>query len=343
MAALETLQRALEESLDTINTNVRKQAKSRDTSEAMRQNWKNLRRDVDKKARWVSDVSKITRKILGAGASSSRRFFVMVGKKGGRTFHDAGKSIQHQSRIALEHLKHLVEGFNHRFRLNKKEPPSQSSPEATPLERTTSCEDVTSEMPDAEPDFRPPFYHGLPNLSPPSSQENVTRESRFLSPGTEPRLPLTPPRSSYSSSDRSTIPSPRETRPSILPTNVSVTPPSSPPPRRPKPVIPPKREDWRGRPLTPRDSEDGNASSRSSSTRPMQSAKQRRSQESTLPPQRNIIPPRPAFRPSQERGDSAQSSPLVSNPPSIPPTDAESSGLPLSFQDILRRFQDNEE
>ncbi|KAJ5735753.1 uncharacterized protein N7483_000878 [Penicillium malachiteum] len=175
VVALETLQRALEESLDTINTNVRKQAKSRDTSDAMRQNWKNLKRDVDRKARWVSDVSKITRKIIGAGASSSRRFFLMVGRKGGRTFHDAGKSIQHQSRIALEHLKHLMEGFNHRFRLNKKEPPSQPSLEATPSERTASCEDVTSEMPDSEPELRPPFYHGLPTLSPPPSQENLER------------------------------------------------------------------------------------------------------------------------------------------------------------------------
>ncbi|KAJ5723702.1 hypothetical protein N7488_001737 [Penicillium malachiteum] len=257
LAALETLQRALEETLDTINTNIRKQAKSRDTSEAMRQNWKNLKRDVDKKARWVADVSKITRKILGAGASSSRRFFIMVGKKGGRTVHEAGRSIQHQSRIALERLKHLMEGFNHRFRLNKSEPPSQPSLEENSSEGTASCEDVTSKMLDSGPDFRPTFTHGLPTLSA-SSQEDVTREGGFLFPSTAPRLPLSPPRSSYSSSDRSTTPSPRETRSSIsASTNVSGPPPLSPPPPPPKPTPPakpPKREEWRGRPLTPRDS-----------------------------------------------------------------------------------------
>ncbi|KAJ5609477.1 hypothetical protein N7528_010044 [Penicillium herquei] len=343
LAALETLQRALEETLDTINTNVRKQAKSRDTSEAMRQNWKNLKRDVDKKARWVADVSKITRKILGAGASSSRRFFIMVGKKGGRTVHEAGRSIQHQSRIALEHLKHLMEGFNHRFRLNKKESPSQPSLEENSSEGTASCEDVTSKMLDSGPEFRSTFTHGLPTLSA-SSQEDVTRERGFPFPSTAPRLPLSPPLSSYSSSDRSTTPSPRETRSSILlSTNVSGPPPSSPPPppKRIPPAKPPKREDWRGRPLTPRDSEDGTASSRSSSSRPIQSAEERRSQESTLPPQSNIIQPRPVLRSSQDRGGSLQSFPLAPTPPLIPPTDAESSDtLSPSFQDLLRRFQD---
>ncbi|KAJ5100713.1 hypothetical protein N7456_006765 [Penicillium angulare] len=122
IAAMEILQQDLEKSLDSVRSQVRKQAKRRQNSDVMRQNWKTLRYKVDSSARWVAEVSKVTHHVLANTASKSRRFFISAGKKGNRTFQDAGHAIQDSSLQAIEHLKHLMEHFKIHFLAHRKKP-----------------------------------------------------------------------------------------------------------------------------------------------------------------------------------------------------------------------------
>ena len=117
LAAVEVLQKDLEKTLDSVGSQARREARRRQNSEAMRESWKSLRKKVDSSSRWVAEVSKITHHVL---SSKGHRFFIMVGKKGNRTFQDAGHAIHYSSAHAIEHLKSLMEQFKARFRASRK-------------------------------------------------------------------------------------------------------------------------------------------------------------------------------------------------------------------------------
>lgn len=120
LATVEVLQKDLEKGLDSVGSQARREARRRQNSEAMRESWKGLRRKIDNSSRWVTEVSKITHQVLASNASKGHRFFIMVGKRGNRTFQDAGHAIHYSSAQAIEHLKSLMEQFKARFRASRK-------------------------------------------------------------------------------------------------------------------------------------------------------------------------------------------------------------------------------
>ncbi|PWY72238.1 hypothetical protein BO94DRAFT_578621 [Aspergillus sclerotioniger CBS 115572] len=369
VAPLETLQKELGKCLNKLRSRANKQAKRRDNSEAMRESWKLLRKRIDERTRWVNDVSKATQRILWSTASTSRRFFLAVGRKGNRAIHDAGQTLQYAYRQAFEHLKLLMNEFKFRFRANAKDQSRSPPQNGSPLESISSREDVSSHVDGLDPYVKsPPIQH-----SPAASFSS----ERNHSDGSETQSPLTPSQSGHGSSapepnsptgqsqpshpasikgapTRPSAPNPSTTSPSQVPPTASPPPvPSRSPPPTPStssPQIPPTESPPQA-PLPRRGhrhytSENIDPSSSSPPERPRQSVEYGTGtpqQDHMLLSPRNSIQPQPqppsTPRPVHKRESESFDSSTISTPPQVPSEDTPDTSPSRSVRDLVSLFQ----
>ena len=243
VTSMEDLQKDLQESLDSLRSQIRKQAKRRDNSFVARENWKALKHKVDERARSVAEISKTTHRALASASSTSRRFLLVVGKKGNRTIHDAGDYISKSSLQAIEHLKVLMAQFTLQFRPNR-EGSSCLPPHENP-HSITSREDVTeTAIPEASRSPSPASQNVRANSPAPPNDSS----GNPLSPSG--RLPPPPPLPPSSDISTNSAPSPPDRCPPPPPSSDSSNnsapspPPGRCPPRpnrQPPPLPPPRR------------------------------------------------------------------------------------------------------
>lgn len=341
--SLKTLQKELRKCLNTLHSRASKQAKRRDNSEAMREQWKLLKNGIAEQMLMANEISNTTQQILGHGhrilRHTPRIFFTGVGK-GNQAIHDASKYLRRAAHKDLEYLKLLMKQFASRFRVNRKDN-AISHPEndqnGTPLESITNCEDDISysESPPAQkPSAMPPFSE-RDHFDVLENQDPVQR--------TLPSSPGSDHSSSGPVPNTFTIQSPPSTRT-----------PSPVPEKKDPPPIARKNTYLRGlnrkhlaspssaRVLSPqsREFEDANSSSPSFSVTPRQSAEHINGtlqQDHTLPSYRHLIQPSPARGPVT--GRESGSSTIYPPPPMLPPVEPLDSSPSRTVHDLVTKYQ----
>ncbi|KUL84377.1 hypothetical protein ZTR_06300 [Talaromyces verruculosus] len=367
VALLETLQKELQECLNTLCNRVSKQAKRPDNNEAMRQNWKLLKKGIDERLSWVKEVSKATHRILG---HAPRRFILTASRKTNKAMQSTGHSIQHVAHQAFEHLKLLMDEYKSRFRANRKDQLKSPHQNGTPLGSIADHEYASSQS-----DACGPNSNSHPAQDPPIKSLSLRRD-HIDDPETRPPGGPSPSssRSGHIPSDPEFDVSTSQSPPPVPPTIdiVSVphppvaptrSPPVPPTERRPPPPVPRKKRHLslvppaRPPPQTPlittsslilptgvrhplSASEDANLSAPSSSVTARQAAEYSDDPpqgDYTLRPHGHSIQPLSAAEPVTDRGSGSEGSPMVSTAPvsrEIPDFSASQ-----SFQDLVEQFQ----
>lgn len=304
VAAMETLQSDLEESLESLRDQVRKQSKRRDSNFVTREDWKALKGRIDERARWVAEVSNTTHRILKSTAWTSGRFFRTVGQKGNKTFQNAGHVLQDSTQQALEKLKALLDQFKHHFGENRNGSSGIPPGEGRPSENLTSRENIT-QVKSTKGYYSPKVDVVTPASS--STQPSNTAEyydiPAPLSPPPPPPLIQLTDNQGNSRSSPCLDSFPPNSFSNLSTMTVAAT--TIPPPRRPPPPPPPRG--FRSRQA----SEDrlGHTASYSSSIRPRQSNEDERSESPFRdPPSLRHMKPQHTHESDQGEGSSSPAS-----------------------------------